>query len=89
MCFWPHIVCENALLWVTMVLKSSLWCLGDLREPQQQLPMLFATFFPYTTNPQSQNLQKYAKLCVLPHFVCEDAFLWGQNGLKIVFIVPR
>ena len=59
--FGPILYVKNALLWVTMVLKSSLWCLGDLREPQQQLPMLFATFFPYTTNPQSQNLQNYDK----------------------------
>ena len=40
MCLLPHFVCENAFYGVKMVLKSSLWCLDDPREPQQHFSLI-------------------------------------------------
>ena len=40
MCVLPHVVCENAFVWVKLVLNSSLWCLADLCEPQQHVSLI-------------------------------------------------
>ena len=38
--FGPMLYVKNAFLWVEMVLTSSLWCLDDLREPQQHVSLI-------------------------------------------------
>ena len=64
---------------LTLILYGALMTSVSLNNTLAALPMLFATFLPYTTNPQSQNLQTYDKTCVFDPILYVKMHFYGSQ----------
>ena len=90
MCFLPHFLCEHAFLWGHTVLKIIFmmprwapWASTTL------CPCYLQRFCHTQLMPKVKTCKNMIQNVFVAPFCMWKCILWGQNGLKIIFMMPR